>query len=139
MTLVVDASVACKWFIEEEGWHEAQQIVEVEETLVAPDLIVAEISNIFWRKVRLDQMLPSHATAGIDGLMITLTDIVPCAALVPRALEISLELDHPAYDCFYIALAERKDVKLVSADAKLQQLTSATAFERYVVGLSSIA
>lgn len=139
MTLVIDASVACKWFIEEEGSDEAQQIVAVEETLVAPDLIVAEVSNIFWRKVRLDQMLSSHATAGINGLMITLTEIVPSATLVPRALEISLELDHPAYDCFYIALAESEDVRLITADKRLEDLTSATHFEHYVVGLSSIA
>jgi predicted nucleic acid-binding protein len=36
-----------------------------------------------------------------------------------RALELALELNHPIYDCFYLALAERERCPLVSADKKL--------------------
>ena len=40
-------------------------------------------------------------------------------ALVPRAIEISSDLKVGAYDCLYIALAEREGCSLVTADDKL--------------------
>lgn len=36
--------------------------------------------------------------------------------LMVRALDLSLKLDHPAYDCFYLALAETRASDLVTAD-----------------------
>jgi predicted nucleic acid-binding protein len=53
------------------------------------------------------------------------TNLVPLDLLVPdeelrlRALEIALNLKHPIYDCFYLALAEREGAALISADRKL--------------------
>ena len=38
---------------------------------------------------------------------------------VPRALDLSLLLNHPAYDCFYLALAEQLEIRLVTADTRL--------------------
>ena len=45
MTLVVDASVAFKWFAQEDGTDRALQLLERGEPIVAPDLIVAEVGN----------------------------------------------------------------------------------------------
>ena len=52
MTLVVDASVACRWFVEEEGSVQAEALLTGDEGLVAPDLIIAEVCNAAWRKLR---------------------------------------------------------------------------------------
>jgi predicted nucleic acid-binding protein len=44
------------------------------------------------------------------------------AALTPLAdasLEIAVSLNHPIYDCFYLALARRERVPLVTADKRL--------------------
>ena len=46
--------------------------------------------------------------------------LIPIEDLRLRALELSLELDHPIYDCFYLALAERERVPLVCADGALK-------------------
>jgi len=57
------------------------------------------------------------------------TILVPFEALVPvedlrnRALELAIELDHPIYDCFYLALAERERCPLVTADKRLVAAT----------------
>lgn len=45
--------------------------------------------------------------------------LVPLGDLAGRATEIAIELNHPIYDCFYLALAERERAPIVSADAKL--------------------
>ena len=49
MTLVVDASVAVKWFVEEDGRQQALQILDLDER-EAPDLIIAEVANVIWKK-----------------------------------------------------------------------------------------
>ena len=139
MTLVVDASVACKWFVEEAGSRAAEQMLVVGNTLIAPDLIIAEGCNIFWRKVRTGQMNKEHALAASSGLVSSLTVIVPCAQLIPRAMEVSLALNHPAYDCFYLALAAQSNSMLVTADKRFTNALKGTAWARYVEDLSSIA
>jgi len=45
--------------------------------------------------------------------------ISPSPTLLPRAIEISLQLRHGVYDCLYIALAEREACKLLTADTKV--------------------
>jgi predicted nucleic acid-binding protein len=45
--------------------------------------------------------------------------LVPCGQLAPRAHEIAGILDHPVYDCFYVALAENRSCLLVTADERL--------------------
>ena len=45
--------------------------------------------------------------------------LIPSVDLAGHALAIAREAGHPAYDCFYIALAERSDAHLVTADRRL--------------------
>ncbi len=65
-------------------------------------------------------------------LQSTLARIVPSLDLAARAGEIALMLDHPAYDCFYIALAEREGIDLVATDRRLFTKTRGTAFDAVV-------
>ena len=50
MRLVVDASVAVKWLVEEEGSASAERLLEGDHDLHAPRLMVPEIANALWRK-----------------------------------------------------------------------------------------
>jgi predicted nucleic acid-binding protein len=52
LTLVIDASVALKWFIDEDGSDRAAALLDGKELLIAPDLIVAEVCNAGWKAVR---------------------------------------------------------------------------------------
>lgn len=45
MTFVVDASVAVKWFIEDNDSARARQLLAGDEALIAPDLVIAEVCN----------------------------------------------------------------------------------------------
>ena len=42
---VVDASVVVKWLVKEEWSDEASTLLEVEATLIAPELLFAEVCN----------------------------------------------------------------------------------------------
>ncbi len=52
---------------------------------------------------------------------------------------ISRALDHPAYDCFYLALAEARDAPMVTADRRLLNRGSGTQWQTRIVDLRSVA
>ena len=135
MSLAVDASVACKWFVEEAGSADAEILLAGGDTLVAPDLIVAEVCSDFWKKLRAGQMTATQATVAMEGLPGFFDDLVPCHRLGARALAIAESLDHPVYDCFYLALAELNDIPLVTADKRLLAQVTGTPWSERTTGI----
>jgi predicted nucleic acid-binding protein len=126
---VVDASVAIKWVVGETGTREALALLQNNE-LIAPNLILPECANILWKKMRRGELtLPEARFAGrlIEGSDLQLRDMLP---LFGPSVELSAELDHPAYDCTYLALALQENARFVTADdalvRKLGQATSPT-------------
>lgn len=117
MSLIVDASVAVKWVADEENSSRARALY-LEDDCMAPDLIIAEVGNAMWKKQRRNLVTAEQMKAAMLALpdRLRLFDMVE---LAPRAAEIAIKLDHPIYDCFYLALAERERCALISADAKL--------------------
>lgn len=111
MTLVVDASVAAQWVLPEPQSDRANALRLTGESIIAPDLVFAEIGNAVWKRA-VQGEIPVTAT----GLFTTL---VPMAELAARATEIAIALKHPIYDCFYLALAERERAPMISADKRL--------------------
>jgi predicted nucleic acid-binding protein len=135
MTRVVDASVAVKWFVEEEGSVEAAALLARTDDLVAPDLLVAEVSNVAWKKARAGQITPEQAALLIRSTPSMVAELRPCVGLAPRALEIALALDQPVYDCFYLALAEDLEARMVSDDLRLLGRVRETRWARRVTAL----
>ena len=118
MTLVVDASVALKWILEEDGSERARALA-ARDDLLAPDLILAEVANALWRACRLRRMSAPEAKHGLQTVSKIMARLEPATRLADVAFAIALELDHPVYDCFYLALAEREAATLVTADRRL--------------------
>lgn len=63
MTVAVDASIALKWVIEEDGSEEAGALL-LEETLAAPDLLMIECANVLWAKARRGALTRDLARSG---------------------------------------------------------------------------
>ena len=120
MTLIVDASVALKWYLSDEPHAaRARSILDSGETLIAPDLVIAEVCNAAWLGARAGRMAQSQAEAIARSLASLFEALVGGSALAERAVAIASQLNHPVYDCFYLALAENRDVLLVTADTRL--------------------
>lgn len=122
MTLVVDASVAALWVLQQPGFDRAEALYN-EPRLIAPSLIAAEIGSALWKAVRRGDATPDHALIAFDAALLPLHEIMPSEDLRLRALEIAIELDYPIYDCFYLALAERERCALVTADKRFVAAT----------------
>ena len=132
MNRVVDASVACKWFFEEDLSAEARALAATQRVLLAPDLIIAECANVAWRRARDGQISPEHAEAFLAALPAWFEVLTPSVQLHEAAFRIAHMLNHPAYDCLYIALAARDASPLVTADAALARRVRHTPWESLV-------
>jgi predicted nucleic acid-binding protein len=116
-TLVIDASIAIKWVIEEEGTPQALTLRR-EAKLLAPELLVAECANILWKKARRNELSREEALLAARLLQTAAIELVPTRFLLAAATRIAIELDHPAYDCLYLALAIENDCRFVTADER---------------------
>ena len=118
--IVIDASVAVKWVVEEDGTTEALALLDG-GSLSAPDLLVPECANILWKKVRRSELQTDEAIMAARLLQRSDVEIVPTRGLMEEALKLSIDLDHAAYDCVYLSLALEKDWRFVTADGRLER------------------
>lgn len=126
---VVDASVAFGWFAQVPGSDAAVRLLETSPParLVAPDLVLVELLNAGW-KARRAGAISEAQLEGIAQLAPGLfTELVPAAALLQPAQRWCSRLDHPAYDCLYLALAERRNGVLITQDKRLLQKLQAVS------------
>jgi predicted nucleic acid-binding protein len=137
-TLVVDASIAIKWVVEEEGTAQALALRKSAK-LVAPDLLAAECANILWKKVRRGELTSEEADLAARLLERADIELLPMRGLLHAATRIAIALVHPAYDCVYLALARATQTRYVTADEslirKLSQHPDASLF-RAVISLA---
>jgi predicted nucleic acid-binding protein len=115
--LVVDASVALKWLVQEEGSSEAEVLLDL--PLAAPDLLAAEVGNVLLKKARRGELLPDEAVTAARRLGAMGVALHSTAPLLGAAVEIGLEIGHPVYDCLYLALARELGTQAVTDDRKL--------------------
>ncbi|MEX2034071.1 MAG: type II toxin-antitoxin system VapC family toxin [Xanthobacteraceae bacterium] len=119
MTLVVDASIAAKWVLPEDGDDRAAALRGEPDELIAPSLIAAEVGNAVRKRVVAKELTAAEAVSAVEIATGLIDRLVPIPELAVRALELAIDLRHPIYDCFYLALAERENTKCVTADERL--------------------
>ena len=120
---VVDASIAIKWIVEEPGTAAALRLRR--HRLLAPDLLIAECTNVLWKKVRRRELSEDIARVSAGILARSDIEFEPMADLAEQAMGFSILLEHAAYDCFYLALADACGCDFVTADAALRQKVQA--------------
>ena len=113
--MIVDASVAFKWLVEEADSDLAIAWVASGEPLVAPSLILSETGHALSKRVRRGELAAAGADETFSRLpaLITLIDDAP---FMGRAFELSVALRHAFYDCVYLAAAEALGDRLLTAD-----------------------
>lgn len=117
MTVIVDASVALKWVLEEDGSDAARQVAAT-ELMAAPDLLFIECANALRTKARfghVDAALSTSALSALEGMPVR---AVPIRPHVAAAHALALELNRSAYDALYLAVALAERSTLVTADSR---------------------
>ena len=138
MRLVVDASVAVKWLVEEDYSEAADNMLDGRHELHAPRLMASEVGNALWQKVRRGEI-----ERGLAGVLISAVsdmgvrwadDETICA----DATRLAVALDRPVYDCVYLALANRIGAILVTTDERFANALAGTEHGGAVVTLSQM-
>ncbi|TAI61159.1 type II toxin-antitoxin system VapC family toxin [Bradyrhizobium sp. Leo170] len=117
-TLVIDASIAIKWVVEEEGTDTAVDL-RSRFRFVAPELLIPECANILWKKVQRGELTRDEAVLAARLLERAGVDLLPMAGLLEETTSLAIELSHPAYDCAYLIAARRTGSRFVTADTRL--------------------
>ena len=90
--------------------------------VLAPELMLTELANTLWklqRADRLNNLDPQELLAEARELVDRLE---PDRHLQAEALALACHLNHPVYDCLYLALARREAASLISSDRRLNAL-----------------
>jgi len=119
MSLVIDASVAVKWVLDEPATERAVALRDSDADLIAPSLVHAEIGSALWRATLRGDVTALDAARALNVAVSHYSRIILLAALADGALDLAIKLRHPIYDCFYLALAQRERCALVTADRRL--------------------
>jgi predicted nucleic acid-binding protein len=124
LVIVIDASVAVKWFIEEHDSNFAKQLLlEEQGNLCIPDIFVVEVSATLVREANANKADSEVFRTGLYHL----TDMIDRQALVLErrspghitdAGYLAINLGHPLKDCIYLALAMELECELITADIR---------------------
>ena len=124
--VVLDASVAVRWVVEEEGSAEAAALLEREVAWIAPRLLLTEAASALRRKVVDKVLAPAAAGEALDALLQAVADgivrLIDDERVIAPALLLAISLQHTVPDCLYLALAEREGAGIATADDRLTRL-----------------
>lgn len=130
---IVDASVAVKWFVLEELSDRALALVDSDSILAAPDLIRLEVGSALSRRVREGSLEAIQALSGMSALPRYFAELLPFDGVLADAMQISMAIKHPLYDCLYVAVANARQCKIITADQKFVAKLAGTSYAANVV------
>lgn len=134
--IVVDSSVAMKWFLPEVMADRAAGLLQGGNRLCAPDLIFPECGNVLWKKIARGELPADEGQAVLRGLAGAPVAIIPSRTLTEAALTIATAHRVTVYDALYVALAAILDGVLVTADERLVTALGSGGLSRHVRGLA---
>jgi len=120
---VVDASVAVKWVVSEAFSEQASHLLDGTLTLIAPELLFAEAGNALWAMCRRGDITKVDFAEAVELLKAAPVAVpVSMRRLAASAARLAVDLDHPVYDCFYLALAVQEQSPVVTADRRFHAI-----------------
>jgi predicted nucleic acid-binding protein len=120
--VVIDTSIAYKWFSKDNEEYLEQSIkllekqLSNEENLIAPDLILYELANAWAMKTKLTL---EQAKIFMRDFSLTSVKTVPMTLeLIHEAMSFSKKYHVSVYDASYAALAKERNCRYYTADTK---------------------
>ncbi|MBA3642853.1 MAG: type II toxin-antitoxin system VapC family toxin [Chloroflexia bacterium] len=128
--IVVDASLAAKWIFREDNSDRARHLYQfcLQEQLpiVAPPLILSEVSNVVRQRMRRTPALPRNDVWELFAAFFSFRiDVMEPPDLYVRAVMIADDHGLPAvYDAIYLALADQLGYEFWTADRRLIRIVA---------------
>jgi predicted nucleic acid-binding protein len=134
--VVVDASVAAKWFLPEPDAPAALRLLDGGHPLAAPDLICSEVGNVAWKLHARSVLNAGEASEMIEHFLSMPLEIHDSVSLLSPALDIAIVTNRPIYDSLYLALAVELGGTVVTADQRWVNALAGSPFARFLRLLS---
>lgn len=135
MRLVVDASVAAKWFIIEPDSHLAASVRN--EDLIAPAILRIECANALIKRLRIGEIDERQTRSRLGRVSTMPVTLHPLDE--DRSIDLALQLRHPAWDCGYLALALEQRIRVVTADERFYRHATDGGYGANILLLSDYA
>ena len=135
---IVDASVAVKWFLPEIYSHHAHRLRRAEYRLHVPAFFGLEFGSVLCKKL-------CRGEIDVDTSLSILSESrrLPLRrhsdeSIFPGAFSIAVRTGRSLYDCMYVALAVSLKGRVVTADRRLFEGLSGTAYETNVTWIEHL-
>ena len=119
--MVIDTMVFAYALLGVEAFRDdATAILEQADTISVPDSFRAEMANVLWQWIRYRKVAIDTAFQVMDDTESLIDRTLSGESLWERALVLSVDTNHPAYDTYFIATAELEETRVISFDKKLK-------------------
>ncbi|MDD5153223.1 MAG: type II toxin-antitoxin system VapC family toxin [Desulfovibrionales bacterium] len=129
-SIVLDTSVAIKWFFKEPYEKEALLLRDAFREgacpLFAPDLIYPEFANTVWKRVNFNNLAPEEGIRIIRIFQRVPLEIAASRDLLEEAFSIAGQHKCTVYDALFLALGNERSCRIITADRKFYEAVSVT-------------
>ena len=116
MRAVVDSSVVVKWFVRELGHDQALALLDHQDELFAPDVIVSEVIDAVWLRIIAGEIGNNQGSAIVTAITSGVPTLVPVSDLADEAFQAALKMNRLAHLALYFACADSLDAGFITAD-----------------------
>jgi predicted nucleic acid-binding protein len=141
--IVVDASVAVKWVVDEPFSEQAAALcydaIQARERIIAPPHFQSEVVNAIYQRVRATEptkhLTADEARTAVATFLKWPVELLAPAGLYETALDFARTHRLPSvYDSLYLVLAELLDAAFWTADRKLIAAVGPTSARIHWIG-----
>lgn len=136
--LIIDASVAAKWFVDEEYAEASLAVLDEKNSLHAPDFLLLEIDSIIGKWIRGGVLSVEEGNDIRNALRRFPIQFHPFVSFLDPAFAISVQTGRSVYDCLYVALAAVIKGRMITADRKLYNSIQIGRFKKHVLWVGDI-
>ena len=129
MIIVVDVSAAIEIIFQREKVNRFKSIYNQGSWIIAPDLFIAEITNVLWKYYRAGLIFHMDCLQYVQDGIDMIDDFIKTRELRKEALAEGMKNNHSIYDMYYAVLARRNDATLITNDGALARVCEKLSIE----------
>ncbi len=122
MTMVLDVSAAIEILLQRDKSDLFTTEYEKSTWIIAPDLYIAELSNVLWKYYRAQKITHTECMQYVEDGIDLIDDFFQTKELWKEALGEGIKNAHSIYDLYYAVLARRNDALLLTNDEQLNRI-----------------
>jgi predicted nucleic acid-binding protein len=130
--------VACKWYLDEVLSEAARRLLIEDIRLAVPRFFFLEMCSVMAKRHRRREMTADDVQAVTESLERLPLKVWPDSALLHDALQTALRYRLSVYDGIYLALADRIDGRVVTADRRLVNTAAGTGWAARLLSLDEL-